>query len=165
MATFKGSSGIDKLKQKIKLKTKRMISDAVNYSTTYITAASPYGSPAYGPDDNPIYEKEGDVGEFKNSWFATTNLNTVHERDGNTGGSDSIDSGNSFFANYNLQETMYIVNGALHAKYVEEGWYVSDFPERASFSQPDKDGYHITTRSKGVIKEIFKNSINDNKGD
>lgn len=161
MAIFKGSSGIDQLRNKVKTKVHKAISDGVNYSTSYITQVSPYGDNEYA---GGIYTKE-DVGQFKNSWFATTDKGMKYQRSGDISGSDSIDSANTFFANYKFQETIYIINGALHAQYVEEGWFVKDFPERENFSEPDKDGYHIVSTRKSVITEILKNSVTDNKGD
>lgn len=152
MATYKGSQGIQQLREKIALKSKMLVGQSLEKIATHLTDESPIGSPYYNSSLGAV---ENDEGDFKNSWSVGLGGINPTIRPADTTGSGSIADAIVQGKMYNLQEKSYVTNSKDYAVNVENGW-----EDNPAFGWKAKDGYHLVENSKGVVNAILVSVAN-----
>lgn len=131
MKRFNGNN-LQELQKAIEADIKAAIARGVIGATTEVVRNSPtvfetqLGQFA-GTEADPVKYPGGIsnvVGEYKNSWWATTEKGEVSERQADPTGFDSIQDAYDTMYKYKFQPKIYIYNGANHAAEVEQNWGV-----------------------------------------
>lgn len=131
MKRFNGKT-LDNLQKAIEADIKAAIARGVIGATTEVVRNSPtvyetaLGEFA-GTADDPVRYPGGYsniVGEYKNSWWATTDKGEISQRQADPTGFDSIEDAYDTMFKYKFQPVIYIMNGASYAMQVEENWEV-----------------------------------------
>lgn len=147
MATYQGSNGLKRLREKIDLKGKLLVGQVAEKLATHLTDESPLGSDFYRSSQGLI---GNDVGDFKNSW--SVGLGTINQttRPADTTGSGSIAEAIVQGSRYNFEEKVYVTNSKDYAVNVENGW-----EDNPTYGWSAKDGYHIVANSKDVAEALL----------
>ena len=147
MATYQGSSGLKRLREKIDLKGKLLVGQVAEKLATHLTDESPVGSRFY---NSILGSVENDAGDFKNSWVVSFNDVNKGTRWADPTGSASIAEAIVQGSRYNFEEKVYITNSTEQADNVENGW-----DDNPVYGWSEKDGYHIVANSKDVAEALL----------
>lgn len=147
MAVYSGTSGIEQLKAKIRLKSKKLVGESAEKIAIALVDDSPLGAEYYHSLEGNV---ENDVGDFKNSWTVGNGSPDPTSRHADPTGSSAIANAIAQGKAYNLQSKVYVTNNVEHAGMVEHGWDANPV-----YGWEAKDGYHTVRENIGTANLIL----------
>lgn len=147
MATYSGTSGIEQLRAKIRLKSKMLVGESAEKIAIVLVDDSPVGAEYYS---SLLGNVENDAGDFKNSWTVGNGTPDPTSRQADPTGSGAVANAIAQGKAYNLQNAVYVTNNVGHADMVEEGW-----EDNPVYGWKAKDGYHTVRENTSTAKTIL----------
>lgn len=148
MATYSGSSGIAKLRAKLKLKAKLLVSESVEKIAISLIDNSPVGVEYYPSKQGVVFN---DAGDYKNSWMVGLGAPDQSIRVADPSGAGAVAGAISTSSQYNFQKQVFITNSVDHAGQVEEGW-----KENPEYGWKAKSGYRVVANHISTAKVILE---------
>lgn len=148
MAIYEGSRGIAALKEKIALKSKRLVGESLEKIAIILVDDSPLGAPYYASKQGAI---QNDVGDFKNSWTVGIGSPDPSTRAADTAGTAAVADAIIKGRLYNLQELNYVTNNKDYAEMVENGWAAN--PE---YGWKAKGGYNVVSSNVSAAVTVLE---------